>query len=168
MRRPHAYSVLLIFCSVYYHDTHGNLRSHRESKPMPYMQGHTAGARGQRAHSNTAGARGPKAHAIQPACSGQHLRSTVCSRDSGRFLKGRAKAGSQPRKAGGGQRSPLQPLCMGAAGPAQPHGCCHRSDQVCASRHSIKNCPRSSAHVTAKWGILSTVSFDPAILSKSK
>ena len=47
MRCPPAYSVLLLFCSAYYHDTHGNLHSNREFKPMPYMQGHTAGARGQ-------------------------------------------------------------------------------------------------------------------------
>ena len=46
---------------------------------------------------------------------------------------------------------------MGAAGPAQPHGCCHCPDKVCASRHSTRDCPQSSVFATGKWEILSTV-----------
>ena len=164
MRCPHAYSVLFLFCSAYSHDIHGNLHSSRDSEPMPCMQGHTAGARGQGAHSNSAGARGPKAHTLQPAGEGQYLCSLLPTRDPEGFLRGRAKAGSRPSRGGRGQRSPLQPLCMGAAGSAQPHGGCHCTDQVCASRHSIRKCPQSSAFVTGKRNILSMVDFDPAIL----
>ena len=126
------------------HDTHGNLRSNRVFQAYAIHAGsHSWSTEDSEDTAITAGARGPTAPAFQPAgrqrtpmLAHMQAETQTC------FLKGSSQGREPAEQIGGrGQGSPLQPLCMGAAGPAQPHGCCHCSDQVCASGHSIRNCP---------------------------